>query len=87
MQADANHGGAVRHPTINGRVVRGRGLCLAPVAKPAQRVIGHDSRADVLAKLVEQRLSGTTGLHKDLDLGAVFVMVLQRRKGILRLTN
>ena len=55
--------------------------------KPAERAVGREHGADAGGERVEGRVPAGAGLHDRLDLGAVLVVVAERREGHRRLAR
>ena len=63
-----------------------RGFRLDPIAKPAQRAVGGERRAEARAERVEGRVT-VGAMYDRLDLRAVLVVVGERRERHLRFTR
>ena len=61
------------------QIDRARRFRLDPIAEPTQRPVGRDGRADAGAEGVEGSIT-VGALNDRLDLGAVLVVVRERRK-------
>ena len=72
---------------IDGEIDRARRFGLDPVAEAAQRAVGRERRADAGGERVERRVAAGAGLHHGLDLGAVLVVVAERRERHRRLAG
>ena len=64
---------------LDGQINRARGFRLDPVAAATECAVGRDHRADTGAKGGEARVA-IGALHDRFDLGAVLVVVAQRRQ-------
>jgi len=84
MQNDRDHRCFQRLAALDGQINRLGSFSLDPVAQAAQRAVGGERRANAGAKRVEGGIT-VSALDHRLDLGAVLVMVSQRRERRLRL--
>ena len=70
-----------RRRTLDREVDRAWRLGLDPVAQAPERAVGCEHDADAAGQRVEGGISAGAGLHDCLDLGAVLVVVAERREG------
>ena len=69
------------------RIDRPWRLCLDPVAEAAERAVGREAECRRRRRGVEGRVAAGAGLHDRLDLGAVLVVVAERRQRHRRLAR
>ena len=86
MQHDRDDRGLQGRRAVDGEIDRSRRLSLDPVAGPPS-VRSRERGADAGGQRVEGRVSVRPGLDHRLDLGAVLVVVAERRKRHRRLAG
>ena len=87
MQDDRDDRGFQRRRAVDSEVDRSRRLGLDPVAETAEGALGREQAADARGQVIEGGVPPTPRLDDRLDLGAVLVVVAERRERHRRLAG